>query len=166
LCEIIDILVHSVTICDSFRIYICDCRFYRVLAMVYSTQNYWVFGLFHHLVLLGIEKQCFGSLDPFPSSGGGWEKTPTQFGPLERANLNHCTTLVRFTEPFNHFQFLKRRVSTPKNTGRWKKSKNPVILCIFVMFFKSMKTRLGKVASCWLIQSQMPLSHWVGYCHV
>jgi hypothetical protein len=30
------------------------------------------------------------------------EKTPTQLGPLERANLNHGTTPVRFTQLFNH----------------------------------------------------------------
>jgi hypothetical protein len=33
----------------------------------------------------------FRKLDLFPSSGEGGEKTPTQLGPLERANLNHWT---------------------------------------------------------------------------
>jgi hypothetical protein len=39
----------------------------------------------------------FRKLDLFPSSGKRGEKTPTQLGPLERANLNlHCP------EPFIH----------------------------------------------------------------
>jgi hypothetical protein len=33
----------------------------------------------------------------FPSSREGEGKTPTQLGPLERANLYHWTTPVRFT---------------------------------------------------------------------
>jgi hypothetical protein len=41
----------------------------------------------------------FRKLDLSPSSGeGGGGKTPTQLGPLERANLNHWTIPVRFTE--------------------------------------------------------------------
>jgi hypothetical protein len=32
-------------------------------------------------------------MDLFPSSGEDGEKTPTQLGPLERANLNHWTPL-------------------------------------------------------------------------
>jgi hypothetical protein len=56
--------------------------------MMYNTQNYWVFGLF---LLSGIlENTTFRKLDLFPSSGEGGEKTPTQLGPLERANLNPC----------------------------------------------------------------------------
>jgi hypothetical protein len=34
----------------------------------------------------------FRKLDLFPSSSEGGVKTPTQLGPLERANLNHWTT--------------------------------------------------------------------------
>jgi hypothetical protein len=34
----------------------------------------------------------FRKLDLFPSSDeGGGENTPAQLGPLERANLNHCS---------------------------------------------------------------------------
>jgi hypothetical protein len=36
----------------------------------------------------------FWKLDLFPSSEG---ETPTLLGPLERANLNHWQTHVRFT---------------------------------------------------------------------
>jgi hypothetical protein len=43
----------------------------------------------------------FQKLDPFPYSDEGG-KTPTQLGPLERANLNHWTTPVRFTQLFKN----------------------------------------------------------------
>jgi hypothetical protein len=54
--------------------------------MVYNTQNYWVFGLFS-IVLYSkrLGKLTFQKLDLFPSSGEGG-KTPTQLGPLKRAN--------------------------------------------------------------------------------
>jgi hypothetical protein len=56
--------------------------------MVYNTENYWVFGLFPSSGILENTKETtFRKQDLFPSSGGG--KTPTQVGPLERANLNH-----------------------------------------------------------------------------
>jgi hypothetical protein len=48
----------------------------------------------------------FRKLDLFPSSGEGGEKTPTQLGPLERANLNLSI----------------------ENTGRWK---SPEKFCEF-----------------------------------
>jgi hypothetical protein len=66
--------------------------------MVYNTQNHWVFGLYPSSRKL--ENTMFRKLDPFPSSGE-WEETSTQLGPLERANLNHWTTPVRFTQLFN-----------------------------------------------------------------
>jgi hypothetical protein len=56
--------------------------------MVYNTQNYWVFGLFHRPVFWRLENTKFLKLDLFLSSGEGG-KTPTLSGPLERANLNH-----------------------------------------------------------------------------
>jgi hypothetical protein len=52
-----------------------------------------------------LENTTFWKLDLFPSSGRGG-RTPSQLGPLERANLNHW------------------------NTGRWTKSKNLVILSV------------------------------------
>jgi hypothetical protein len=55
-----------------------------------------------------------------PSSAEGEEKTSTQLGPLEIANLN------QWSPEDGNIQFPKRRVSTTKSTGRWKKSKNPV----------------------------------------
>jgi hypothetical protein len=39
----------------------------------------------------------FRKLDLFPSSGEGGE-APTLLDPLERSNLNHWTTPVRFTK--------------------------------------------------------------------
>jgi hypothetical protein len=35
-------------------------QFYRVLTMVYSTQSYWVFGISHRQVFLGVETDRFG----------------------------------------------------------------------------------------------------------
>jgi hypothetical protein len=54
-----------------------------------ESQNCWVFGLFPSAGIL--ENTTFRKLDLFPSSGEGEVKTPTQFVPLERANLNHWT---------------------------------------------------------------------------
>jgi hypothetical protein len=73
-------------------------RVYGVLMMVYSTQCCWVFGIF--------QIPIFRKLDLFPSSGegGGGKKTPTQLGPLERANLTYWTAPVRFTQLFNHLR--------------------------------------------------------------
>jgi hypothetical protein len=42
-------------------------------------------------------------------------------------NWDRC--LPPFTWGRKQMQFPKHRISTPKNTGRWKKSINPVILC-------------------------------------
>jgi hypothetical protein len=43
----------------------------------------------------------FRKLDLFPSSGEG--KKPTQLGPLEIANLNYWTTLVRYSLCFVNY---------------------------------------------------------------
>jgi hypothetical protein len=62
--------------------------------MVYNTE---ITGFldFSHRQLCILENTKFRKLDLFPSSGEGG-KTPTQLGPLERANLNHWTTPVIF----------------------------------------------------------------------
>jgi hypothetical protein len=41
-------------------------RFYIVLRMVYSAQNYWVFGLFPSSVVFGSRNTTFRKLDLFP----------------------------------------------------------------------------------------------------
>jgi hypothetical protein len=69
-------------------------RFYGILTMVYSTQSYWGFGLFPSSGVLGSRNTTFWKLDLFPSSGEGGKKTPTQLGPLERANLNFPVTQI------------------------------------------------------------------------
>jgi hypothetical protein len=46
----------------------------------------------------------FRKLDLFPFSGEGGEKTPTQLGPLERANLNHWAQLSRCLLPHLHLR--------------------------------------------------------------
>jgi hypothetical protein len=62
-------------------------RFHRVLTMVYNTQNYSVFGLFPSSDILETRKQDVsetGSVSVLRWGG----MTPTQLGPLERANLD------------------------------------------------------------------------------
>jgi hypothetical protein len=59
--------------------------------MVYNTQNYWVFGLLHSSGILEIRKHDVsetGSVSILRRE----EKSPTQLGPLERANLDHWIT--------------------------------------------------------------------------
>jgi hypothetical protein len=76
--------------------------------MLYHTQNYWVFGHFPSSGILGNREHDVRKLDLFPSSGVKG-KTPIQLGPLDTAKLNHWIEV----------------------SGRWKKSKNPVILSNF-----------------------------------
>jgi hypothetical protein len=57
--------------------------------MVYNTHNCWVFGLCPSSSILKTRKLNVsetGSVSILRWGG----KTPTQLGPLERANLNHC----------------------------------------------------------------------------
>jgi hypothetical protein len=61
--------------------------------MVYHTQNYWVFGLFPSYGILGNRKHDVsetGSVSVLRCEG----KTRTQLGPLDKANLNHCSDCV------------------------------------------------------------------------
>jgi hypothetical protein len=62
-----------------------------VLAMVYNTQNYWVFGLFPSSGIL--ENMRFGNSICFRPQVKVRGKTLTQLSPLEGANLNHWTSL-------------------------------------------------------------------------
>jgi hypothetical protein len=50
-------------------------------------QNYWVFGLFPLFGILGIRRQDVSETGSVPILRCGG-KTPTQLGPLDRANLN------------------------------------------------------------------------------
>jgi hypothetical protein len=46
-------------------------------------------------------------------------------------------------------QFPKRRVSTPKNTGRWKESENPVTLCsIPFNYFHPQISEINDIFNC------------------
>jgi hypothetical protein len=91
-------------------------------------RNYWVFGLFPSSGVFGSRNTTFRKLDLFPSSGeGGGEDTLSQ-------SLSKVTNWLGVFSPV-HLRtetdpVSKRRVSTPKNTGRWKKSRNPVILWV------------------------------------
>jgi hypothetical protein len=62
--------------------------------MVYSTQNYWVFGLFPSSGILGNKNTMFQKLDLFRSAGEGGRRHLLSLGPLERANLNLCGNLT------------------------------------------------------------------------
>jgi hypothetical protein len=72
-------------------------------------KNYWVFGLFPSSGFLENRKKCrFGNWICFRPQVKG-KKTPTQLGPLEKANLSHWTGSP-FTWWSKQFQFSKRRV--------------------------------------------------------
>jgi hypothetical protein len=59
-----------------------------------SVQNYWGSGLCPSSGILILENAMCQKLDMFPSSCDGRD-TPTPFGPLGSANLNHWTTLSK-----------------------------------------------------------------------
>jgi hypothetical protein len=73
----------------------------------YFSQNYWVFGLFPSSGILENRKDDVSETGSVSLLRWRGEKTPSQLGPLEKANLNHWLS-----------------------SGRWTKSKNPVILCV------------------------------------
>jgi hypothetical protein len=58
-----------------------------IIKKIFKNQNYWVFGLCPSSVFEKLDNTTFRKLDLFASSGEG--ETPTLFGPLLRANLNH-----------------------------------------------------------------------------
>jgi hypothetical protein len=62
--------------------------------MVYTNQNYWVFGLCSSSGIQETRKQRFGNWICFRPQVG--RETPTLLGAIEKANLNHWTTPVRF----------------------------------------------------------------------
>jgi hypothetical protein len=91
------------------------------------SQNYWVFGLFPSSGILKTRKLDVSETGLFSSSGEG--ETPTLLGSLERANLNHWTEgFPPSPEDGNRPSFRNVVFSSFWNTGRWTKSKNPVIL--------------------------------------
>jgi hypothetical protein len=97
--------------------------------------------IFHRPAFFWSTNTTFRKLDLFPSSGEGGRRHLLSWAPLRRVNLNPTVALskgpsrvgVFFPNPSpmdgKKSKFPKRRVSTPKNTGRWKMSQNPVILC-------------------------------------
>jgi hypothetical protein len=62
--------------------------------MVYNTLKYWGFGVSLSSGVLWSRSTTLRKLVLFPSSGERGENTPTQLGPLERANLYHCMLLL------------------------------------------------------------------------
>jgi hypothetical protein len=63
-------------------------------------------------------------------------------GPLERANLSHWASgplhLRAETDPVSETSCF-----TPKNTGQWTKSKNPIVLYIFACCMLHIRFLLG-----------------------
>jgi hypothetical protein len=127
-----------------------SCRLYRVLTMGYNTQNHWVFGLCPSFGIIETRSHsvCFR-----PQVRGD---TPFHLGTLERAYLKRLVQWLGLTlfkgpnwvgvsplhlrtetDPVSKtcvFYFVKTSsfrnavFSSFYNTGRWTKSKNPVIL--------------------------------------
>jgi hypothetical protein len=79
-----------------------QCAYFGSLKQNPLSKNNVFNRLFPSSGVLGSRSTLFRKLDLFPSSGEGRGR--------------------------KQIQFLKRRLSTPKNTGRWKKLKTPVIL--------------------------------------
>jgi hypothetical protein len=67
-------------------------------------QNYWGFGLCPSSGILENRKQDVSETGSVSVVRGKGEKTPTQLNLLGRANLNHWTTPLRFTQLFNHLR--------------------------------------------------------------
>jgi hypothetical protein len=60
---------------------------------------------FHRPVFLGVEIRRLGKwICLRPQVGGGGEKVSTQFGPLERANINHWTKNPIILRAIHHSQ--------------------------------------------------------------
>jgi hypothetical protein len=70
---------------------------------LYCTQNYWVFVFFPSSGILENWKHDISETGYISVFRWG-VKTPTQLYPLERVNLNHWTTPVRFTQLLNHLR--------------------------------------------------------------
>jgi hypothetical protein len=62
--------------------------------MVCNTQNYLVSGLCSSSGIVNTTKHNISETGSVLFSGDGWE-TPTLLGPLEKANLNHWTTMSK-----------------------------------------------------------------------
>jgi hypothetical protein len=62
------------------------------------------FGLFPLSGVLGSRNTTFRKLDLLLSSDERGEKTPTQLGPLERANLNHwnCNSIEKVFQKYKY----------------------------------------------------------------
>jgi hypothetical protein len=62
-----------------------NCRFNRVLMMVYSTQSYWVFGLLSLSSVFGSGNTMFQKRDLMPSSGEVGREDTYSVGPLRKS---------------------------------------------------------------------------------
>jgi hypothetical protein len=73
-----------------------------------SSQNYWFFGLFPSSDILETSKLDISETGSVSVLGWRGEKTPTQLGSLERANLNHWTGI------FSPFTWVRKQIHFPK----------------------------------------------------
>jgi hypothetical protein len=110
-------------------------RFWRVLTMVYNTQNYWVFQLFPSSGILESRKHDVletGSLSILRWKG---EKTPTQLSPLERANLNHWTTPVIALVLLHLVMFVAKNFYLLfDSSSTHVRALSQFLLCIFLLY--------------------------------
>jgi hypothetical protein len=118
--------------------------------MVYSTQDYWVFGFFPSSGVLGSRNTTFRKVDLCPFSGEG-EETTTQLGSLERANLNHGPNWVGvFSPPPLHLRTDTDTVSEMSSFYSQKRrtmemSEPPIILWInYLLYSYNNEVRNGE----------------------
>jgi hypothetical protein len=103
--------------------------FWRILTIVYNTQVYWFFWTFPSSGILETRKHEVSETGSVSVLRWEGEKTPTQLGPLERANLNHSSPgvfspshLKTETDPVSEMScFLVSRIP---DDGKVKKKKN------------------------------------------
>jgi hypothetical protein len=97
-------LVINFKICDMNQISFCCLKFLELYLYTNEIHNYWVLELFPSTGIVENREQVVSETESVSVLRWRGEKTPTQLGPLESANLNHWTTPVRFTQLFNHLR--------------------------------------------------------------
>jgi hypothetical protein len=106
--------------------YLCCLSIHSAIKVQITAQlNYWIFGLFPSSGVFGSRISTFRKLDV---SLLRWRGEKTRWLRLDLSKRPIWVGILS-TWRRKQIQFPIRRVSTPKNTGRWKKSKSPVILC-------------------------------------
>jgi hypothetical protein len=122
-------------------------------------RNFWVSGL---NPTSGVWRNTtFRKLDLFPYSGKrGWgKKTPTHLGPLERANLNHWTTAVWFTQLFKYLrprlQWLGRQ---RKGSSRLSEEQKP-LGSVYIPYVKGVSEKFRRIGNRYSIRTIFKTKH-------